>query len=111
MQTFISNYVKGCALCQQIKINSHPTTPPLQPIYATKCDRPFAFVTCDFVTALLESKGYNALMVVVDYDSTKGVILCPCTDKVDALKTAKLFHEYVYKRFGLPDVFLSDRGP
>lgn len=50
-------------------------------------------------------------MVVVDHDSTKGVILCPCTDKIDALGTAKLYHKQVYRRFGLPDKFLMDRGP
>ena len=33
------------------------------------------------------------------------------SEKIDAIGTAKLFHRYVYRRFGLPDVFLSDRGP
>lgn len=111
LQQFVSNYVKGCALCQQMKVNTHPTTPPLQPIYAKHRDHPFAFTTCDFITGLPASKGYNALMVVVDHDSTKGVILCPCTDKIDALGTAKLYHKQVYRRFGLPDKFLTDRGP
>lgn len=111
MQTFISNYVRGCSSCQRMKVNTHPTTPPLHPIPATRRDRPFAFVTCDFITHLPASNGYNAQMVVVDHDSTKGVILCPCTEKIDAIGTAKLFHRYVYRRFGLPDVFLSDRGP
>lgn len=50
-------------------------------------------------------------MVVVDHDSTKGVILCPCMDKIDAIATGKLYHRQVYRRFGLPDIFLSDRGP
>jgi hypothetical protein len=34
MQFFISAYVHGCATCQQIKVNTHPTIPPLQPILA-----------------------------------------------------------------------------
>ena len=50
-------------------------------------------------------------MVVVNYDATKGVILIPCTKSVDAIQTATLFHEHVFKCFGLPDKFLSDRGP
>ena len=50
-------------------------------------------------------------MVVVNHDATKGVILIPCTKNVDAMQTATLFHEHVFKRFGLPDKFLSDRGP
>lgn len=111
LQTFVSNYVRGCAACQQMKVNTHPTAPPLQPIAAKHRDRPFAFTTCDFITRLPESKGYNALMVVVDHDSTKGVILCPCTEKIDAIGTAKLYHKQVYRQFGLPDKFLTDRGP
>jgi Integrase zinc binding domain len=32
MVTFIKGFVKGCATCQQMKINTHPTVPPLSPI-------------------------------------------------------------------------------
>ena len=32
MATFVRNYVKGCAACQQYKINRNPSHPPLQPI-------------------------------------------------------------------------------
>jgi hypothetical protein len=34
MQSFVSAYVCGCATCQQMKVNTHPTIPPLQPILA-----------------------------------------------------------------------------
>ena len=50
-------------------------------------------------------------MVVVDHDSTKGVILCPCTDKIDAIGTAKLIFDNVIRRFGMPKKIISDRGP
>ncbi|KAF7762391.1 hypothetical protein Agabi119p4_8984 [Agaricus bisporus var. burnettii] len=30
MSTFVRNYVKGCAMCQQNKINRHPSNPPLR---------------------------------------------------------------------------------
>ena len=29
MTTFINQYVKGCATCQQMKVDTHPTKPPL----------------------------------------------------------------------------------
>lgn len=91
-----------------MKVNLHPTTPPLQPIKATKRDRPFTFVTCDFITHLPNFSGYNSLTVVVDHNSTKEVILCPCTEKTDAIKLANLYYRNVYRRFGFPDIFLSD---
>ena len=32
MQTFIKNYVKGCGICQQFKINQNPSNPSYIPI-------------------------------------------------------------------------------
>src|SRR5579864_3940316 len=46
MTRYIKNYVKGCALCQQMKINTHPGRHPLQPI-KSKVDAPFHQVTCN----------------------------------------------------------------
>ena len=34
LATLVKNYVKGCTLCQQHKINQHPMNPPLQPVLA-----------------------------------------------------------------------------
>jgi hypothetical protein len=39
------------------------------------------------------------------------VILIPCTKTITAEGTAKLLLENLYKRFGLPDKIISDRGP
>ena len=49
-------------------------------------------------------------MVVVDHDVTKGVIIIPCNKTINALGTAKLYHENVFRRFGLPTTIISDRG-
>jgi RNase H-like domain found in reverse transcriptase/Reverse transcriptase (RNA-dependent DNA polymerase)/Integrase zinc binding domain len=51
MTTFIRNYVAGCTTCQQMKVNTHPTAPPLLPIKST-ATRPFELVTTDFITDL-----------------------------------------------------------
>ncbi|THG99331.1 hypothetical protein EW145_g7286 [Phellinidium pouzarii] len=50
-------------------------------------------------------------MVIVDHDSSKGIVLCPCNKTIDALGTALLYHQNVYRRFGLPKRIISDRGP
>lgn len=50
-------------------------------------------------------------MVVVDHNSTKGVIPIPTDENVTALRTAEHYMANVFPRFGLCDVFLSDRGP
>jgi hypothetical protein len=39
------------------------------------------------------------------------VILIPCSKTIDANGIAQLFFEFVFKRFGLHDTLISDRGP
>ena len=96
MITFIRNFIMGCATCQQIKVDTHPTTPPLSPI-KSDATCPFSLVTTDFITDLPECDGFDSLMVMVDHGLTKGVILIPCNKTVDAMGAAILYLYYVYK--------------
>ena len=41
----------------------------------------------------------------------KGVILLPCNKTITMKQVAELLLEHLYKQFGLPDKFISDRGP
>jgi transposase InsO family protein len=50
-------------------------------------------------------------MVVVDQNTTKGVIFIPTNKTVSAAEAACLYYEKVYMRFGLPDKIISDRNP
>jgi hypothetical protein len=111
MSTFIKKYIDGCAQCQQNKINTHLTTPSLMPIKADQDALPFSTISMDFITDLPESNGYTALMAIVDHNLSKGVILIPCTKEETALTTAQLYHQHVYRRYGLPRAMISDRGP
>jgi hypothetical protein len=77
MGTFIRKYVEGCTLCQQMKTDTHPSTPPLTPI-PSSTTRPFLQISVDLITDLPESGGFDSVMVVVDHGLTKGVILSPC---------------------------------
>lgn len=82
MNVFIKNYVIGCPICQQMKINTHPTVPPLQLIKAKENARPFSTVTLDFITDLSEAEGYNSILTITDHDVMKGVIFTPCRKTV-----------------------------
>ena len=96
MHTFIKSYIQGCALCQQMKVNTHSLAPSLMPIKAEPYVYPFSTVTIDFITDLPESNGYNALYVVVDHDLTKAIVLIPCTKTIDTIETTRLYHNNVY---------------
>jgi len=112
MHTFVKNYVKGCAFCQQFKINRHPTKPALVPILGPVSTRPFAHISMDFITDLPPVRGLDSILSVVDHGLMKGIILVPCSKfGTTADATATLILNNVFKHFGLPDKILSDRRP
>uniref|UniRef100_A0A0W0GD21 Uncharacterized protein n=1 Tax=Moniliophthora roreri TaxID=221103 RepID=A0A0W0GD21_MONRR len=111
MAKFVKSFVDGCAVCQQMKINTHPTKVGLQPIAGVPNATPFQVITMDLVTDLPESHGFDTIMVVVDHSSLKGVIFIPCTKTLDAPQAAELLLRNIYKRYGLPDKIISDRDP
>jgi len=111
MTVFVKNYVASCAICQQIKVNMHPSAPSLFPIKAQTNALPFSQVTYDFITDLPECNSFDSLMVMVNHGSSKGAISIPCNKMIDATQTAQNYINYVYRWFGLPESFLSDRGP
>ena len=94
MSSFIRRFIAGCALCQQMKVNTHPTVPTLSPLLST-CSRPFQQLSVDLVTGLPPSSGFDSLMVVVDHGLSKGVILTPCNKTIDAKGVAELFFKHI----------------
>jgi len=101
MTVFVKNYVAGCTICQQMKINIHLSSLSLIPIKGQKDMKLFSQVTCDFITDLPESDGFNSLMVMVDHGSTKGIISIPCNKTIDATLMAQNYIDYMYQYFGL----------
>ena len=110
MSSFVCRFLAGCALCQQMKVNTHPTVPTLSPIPSV-CTCLFQQLSVNLITNLPSSHGYNSLMVVVDHGLSKGVILIPCNKTLDAKGVAELFFKNVFLRFGLHDYLISDQGP
>ena len=111
LRTFVRNYVKGCGVCQQYKINWPPSHPSYMPIPPALTTWPFAHCSMDLIMDLPLSDGFDSILVVVNRGLTKGVILLPCNKTITAEQVANLLLENLYKRFGLPDEIISDRGP
>ena len=103
LRTFVKNYVKGCGICQQFKIDRQPSKPAFMPTERATTTRPFAHCSMDFITDLPPVGQFDSILVVVDQGLTKGVILLPCNKTITAEGTAKLLLDNLYKRFGLPD--------
>ena len=110
LSSFVKHFIDGYAICQQHKVNTHPTSPPICPI-PSSTSLPFHQLSVDLITDLPSSSTFDSILVVVDHSLTKGIILIPCAKTIDAAGIAQLFFENVFKCFGLHDILISDRGP
>jgi RNase H-like domain found in reverse transcriptase/Integrase zinc binding domain len=101
----VTTYVKGCARCQQTKVDHTKRKAPLYPLPAP--NYPWEIISVDLIVPLPDSKGYDAIMVVVD-SFTKMKVLLPTTTHITAKGVALLFRTQVFKRFGMPTKIISD---
>ena len=113
MQTFIKNYVKGCGVCQQFKINQNPSVLSFNPIPGPVTTWPFMNLSMDLITDLPPVTLDNGTIVdvilsVVDHRLTKGVILTPCSKTLTEEGAGKILLHHIYKWFGLPNSIISD---
>ena len=107
MSTFICRFIAGCTICQQMKVNTHPTVPVLSPL-PSACTHLFQQLSVNLITDLPLSNGFNSLRVMVDHSLSKGVILTPCNKTINAKGVANLFFKNVFIHFGLHDHLISD---
>jgi hypothetical protein len=110
LRVFVKNYVKGCGICQQFKIDRNPLHPSFVPVEGAISTRPFAYCSMDLITDLPPAEGSDSILVVVDQGLSKGVILCPTIKTVTMDGIGNLLHENLYKQFGLPDKMMSDHN-
>jgi hypothetical protein len=111
MKDWISNYVKGCAICQQNKILTHRQQTPIFLILTEENARPFQRVTMDLITGLPPIDGKDTILTIVDQGCSRAAIFLPCNMAITGPGVAKLYHDYVFRWFGLPTKIISDRDP
>ncbi|KAH0610717.1 uncharacterized protein H6S33_011144 [Morchella sextelata] len=107
MRNYIARYVRNCHTCQQSEPSTHGKLSVLRPLLIP--EQPWQEISMDFVTGLLESEGYDAIMVVVDR-LTKMRHLLLCNTTVNSENVAQLYLRNIWKLHGLPMHVTSDRG-
>src|SRR6266581_6605371 len=107
MSRYIASYVSGCDTCQWVK--SFPSQKVGKLIPNQVPSRRWQIISVDTIGELPESKGYNAILVVVDRLS-KRIHTVPTVTTVDSAGVAWLFLKHVWRHHGLPEKVLSDRG-
>ena len=101
-------YIKGYNTCQHNKNHTKQLAGKLMP--NSILEKPWAYISADFITKLLLAQGYDSILVVVDR-LTKMVHFIPTTEKTSAEELARLFRDNVWKLHRLPKSIISDRGP
>ena len=110
-RAWITEYIKGCATCQQNKNLTHRIRTPLFRIPSTIDAKPFSHIAMDLITGLPKSNGHDAILTIVDHGCSRGVIFLPCSTTITSTGIAKLYLENVFQWFGLPKKIISDRDP
>jgi len=110
-QSWIQDYVKGCTTCQQNKNLTHQLKTPLFRIPSDPEAKPFSHIAMDLITRLPNSKGYDAILTIVNHRCSQGAIFLPCTTTITGPQITKLYLNHLYQWFGLPKWVISNRDP
>jgi len=100
--------VKECNARQRNKNHTEQPAGKLMPNSIP--EKPWTYISADFITKLLLAQGYDSILVVVDW-LTKMVHFIPTTERMMAERLVRLFRDNVWKLHGLPESIISDRGP
>ena len=110
MKKWIKDYVKGCAICQQTKINTHRRHTPIYCILTNET-LPFKTVVMDLITGLPTRKGFNSILTIVDHGCSRATVFLPCNTTISGPGITQLYFDNIYRWFGLPTKIISDRDP
>jgi hypothetical protein len=110
-KTWITEYIKGCAMCQQNKNLTHRIKPPIFRIPSTINAKPFSHIAMDLITRLPKSNTHDAILTIVDHGCSRGAIFLPCSTTITGASIAQLYLEHVFRWFGLPQKIISNRDP
>jgi RNase H-like domain found in reverse transcriptase/Integrase zinc binding domain len=110
-KTWITEYIKGCATCQQNKNLTHRIKTPLFRIPSSINAKPFSHIAMDLITGLPESNGHDAILTIVDHGCSRAAIFLPCSTTITGAGIAQLYLEHLFRWFGIPQKIISDRDP
>ena len=96
MNSWIADYIKGCATCQQNKIITHRKKIPLYGITVPPDIRPFQQIAMDLITGLPLRNGKDAILTIVDHGCSRAAVFLPCSTNITGPGIAQLYLEHVY---------------
>ena len=111
MNEWIMEYVKGCTICQQNKIQTHKAkTPPFQ-INTMDDALPFQWIAMNLITGLPMHKGKDAILTIVDQGCSRATVFLLCITNITGEGIAQLYMDHMYKWYRLSTKVISNRNP
>src|SRR5260221_10836517 len=107
LSRYIAKFIAGCDACNQMK--TFPTQKVGKLIPNKVPDRCWQVISVDMIRELPDSKGYNAVLVVVDRPS-KQIHAIPTVTSLDSAGVTRLFLEHIWHHHRLLEEVISDRS-
>ena len=108
MKKDIQKYMASCNTCQTVKPDQQAKAAPLHPNEIP--EGPWQVVSIDMMSLLPESKGFDTILVVVDWFTKKSFSL-PTNSTIMSKGIATLYQDRVFSEHGIPKKVISDWGP
>ena len=74
MNQWIADYIKGCATCQQNKIQTHKKKTLTFGIMTMPNMKPFSQIALDLIMGLPQANGKDAILTIVDHGCSRVAI-------------------------------------
>ena len=100
--------MKECDQCQRMKNRVEMPAERLRPNEIL--EKPWQYISVDFITKLLMSKGHDLILVVCDRFPKMSHFVVTI-EKTMVEELVRLFRDNVWKLHGLPESVILDRGP
>src|SRR5260221_202387 len=107
LSRYIAKFITGCDACNRTKTFPMQKVGKLIPNKVP--DRCWQVISIDMIRELPGSKGYNAVLMVVDCLS-KWIHAIPTVTSLDSAGVAWLFLEHIWHHHGLLKEVISDHG-
>jgi hypothetical protein len=102
-----SRYVKSCTTCARSKAKRHKPYGLLHQLPVPL--RPWESISMEFIKQLPDSKGFTAILVVVNH-FTKQALFILTHDTITSAQLAKLFIIHVFSKHGVLSHVTSNQG-
>src|SRR5258707_12654356 len=103
----VKDYVASCTMCACAKSVRHKPYRKLKQLPIPS--QPWSSISMDFIEQLPASKGFSAILVVVDH-LTKQAIFIPSHDTMNALQVVRLFLTHIFSKHRVLSHVTSDHS-